>query len=142
MDYCVTHPMDYELVWNQMNKVWEAQKKAPPEREPMEEENEIVARVRAIKYATKYLENSDRFVAIKIFDPNNSSKLGIRIDKREEIFSKKTFLVLSRFKYRNDNMGNGWVPDRQNRVIGITKNGGYIPLVGWRGIELDSLKKK
>ncbi len=105
-----------------------AQIKAPPEREPMEEENEILIRVRAIKYATEYLENNENLVAIKIFDIHDDSKLGIRIDKKEEIFSTKTFFVLSKFKYRNDT-GDWWNPYRQNKVIGITKKGGWIPLV-------------
>jgi len=104
-----------------------ARLKAPPGKELMEE-NEILVRVRAIAYATKYLENNENLVAIKIFDLSDASKLGIRIDKKEEIFSTKTFFVLSKFKYRNDT-GDWWNPYRQNKVIGITKKGGWIPLV-------------
>jgi len=81
--------------------------KASPGKELMEE-NEILARVHAIAYATKYLENNENLVAVKIFDVSDASKLGIRIDKKEKIFSKKTFLVLSKFKYRNTNFGNWW----------------------------------
>ncbi len=104
-----------------------ARLRAPPEREPMEE-NEVLVHVRAIQYATKYLENNENLIAIKMFDINDSSKLGIRIDKKEEIFSRKPVLVLSKFRYRNTGMGNWWGNLRQNEVIGITKKGGFIPL--------------
>lgn len=118
---------NFGIIWTDTKHQSWAVDFPPPEREPVEEENEIIVRVRAIKCATKYLENNQNLVAIKMFNLNDDTKEGIRIDRKEEIFSKKTSLVLSKFKYRN-NMGDYCHSNRVYNLIGITKKGGWIPL--------------
>jgi len=105
--------------------IWVALK-APPGRVPMSNENEIVLRVRAMKA----LDQNQEIVAVKIFDIDDDTKLGIRIDRKEDIFSNNSVYIVSKFKYRNDNCGNwyNYTNNRTHTIIGITKKGGFIPL--------------